>query len=571
MTLRNVQTCVCCFVVALCFGGITASTQAQTWEMVWSDEFDGSTLDPNKWTLQTGDGCPDLCGWGNNELQWYSTTNHSVSNGFLTIEAKAEQAGGKNYTSSRLRTINRGDWTYGRFEVRAKLPTGQGLWPAIWMLPTDPSIYGVWAASGEIDIMEMTGDKPDEIFGTIHYGGSWPNNVFSGTDFVLDSGTFNDDFHVFAIEWEEGAIRWYVDDELYASTNNWSSTGGPFPAPFDVDFHLLLNVAVGGNLPGSPDATTVFPQTMVVDYVRVYENTETTGDSGLLFDDMEHGDPDLNNWFAFDGGGGGIAANNTVAAPDDGGSFSLTATYPLRSGYIGGFGRTNRLNLADATHFNFWINPAANQDYILEMQFQDDDDGDDLIPTPSSTDDEFQFNCVVSPTGPCAVSGGGWQLVSIPFTDLADDNSFHNGGNGVFDPVPVAAGGNGQLVNVVVTVVGNNTAINFDTDNWAFSNGALTTSTDEFAETPDVASLTPAYPNPFSSVATFSVALNQAQRISVSVFDLLGRQVSQVFDGMLAATEQQFTLDGTDWPNGVYLLKVEGDTFVQTRRLVLMR
>ncbi|MEM8487341.1 MAG: family 16 glycosylhydrolase [Bacteroidota bacterium] len=571
MNKRTALACVCCFVVALWFLIPPTIASAQTWEMVWSDEFDGNTLDPNKWTLQTGDGCPDLCGWGNNELEWYTTTNHAVSNGILTIEAREEQVSGKNYTSSRLRSINRGDWTYGRFEVRAKLPTGQGLWPAIWMLPTDPSIYGVWAASGEIDIMEMTGDKPNEIFGTIHYGGSWPNNVFSGTDYVLDSGTFNDDFHVFAIEWEEGAIRWYVDDELYASRNNWSSTGGPFPAPFDVDFHLLLNVAVGGNLPGSPDASTVFPQTMMIDYVRVYENTETTGDSGLLFDDMEHGDPDLNNWFSFDGGGGGIAANNAAAAPDNGGSFSLSATYPLRSGYIGGFGRTNRMNLADATHFNFWINPEANQDYILEMQFQDDDDGDDLIPTPSNTDDEFQFNCVVSPSGPCAVSGDGWQLVSIPFTDLVDDNSFHNGGNGVFDPVPTTAGGNGQLVNVVVTVVGNNTAINFDTDNWAFSDGALTTSTDEFAEIPHEVALTPAYPNPFSSVATFSLALDQAQRVSVSVFDLLGRQVSQVFDGMLAATEQQFELDGSSWPNGVYLLKVEGDTFLQTRQLVLMR
>ncbi|MEM1057542.1 MAG: glycoside hydrolase family 16 protein [Bacteroidota bacterium] len=247
------------------------------WNLVWSDEFDGAELDETKWEYQLGDGCPDLCGWGNAELQSYTRENTEVSNGTLKITALREIAGNDtSYTASRLRTLGRGDWTYGRFEIKAKLPTGQGLWPAIWLLFSEDT-YGGWAASGEIDIMEAVGDKPDEIFGTIHYGGPFPANTFSGEEFRLASGDFTDDFFVFAIEWEEGEIRWYVNNVLYATrtSDDWFTTGSNNPAaPFDHAFHMILNVAVGGNLPGSPDATTVFPQTMEVDYVRVYERAE---------------------------------------------------------------------------------------------------------------------------------------------------------------------------------------------------------------------------------------------------------------------------------------------------------
>jgi beta-glucanase (GH16 family) len=138
------------------------------------------------------------------------------------------------------------------------------------MLPTD-EVYGGWAASGEIDIMELVGHQPARVHGTLHYGGPAPANQSSGAPYDLSSGTFADDFHVFAVEWEEGEIRWYVDGVLYQTQTEWNSTGGPFPAPFDQRFHLLLNVAVGGNWPGSPDITTPFPQTMQVDYVRVYQ------------------------------------------------------------------------------------------------------------------------------------------------------------------------------------------------------------------------------------------------------------------------------------------------------------
>ena len=244
------------------------------WELVWSDEFDGSALDDSKWTVQVGDGCPALCGFGNNELQVYTADNHTVADGLLTITAREEADG--TYTSTRMNTQGKAAWTYGRFEARIKLPVGQGIWPAFWMFFEDDT-YGGWAASGEIDIMEYLGNAPNEVFGTLHYGGPFPDNVFSGDELVLRSGTFADDFFVFAAEWEEGEIRWYVNNVLYQTqtSEDWYTTGSDDPAaPFNHDFFLLLNMAVGGNLPGPPDETTPFPQTMEVDYVRVYQRSE---------------------------------------------------------------------------------------------------------------------------------------------------------------------------------------------------------------------------------------------------------------------------------------------------------
>ncbi len=239
-----------------------------TWEPVWADEFDGDAVDPGRWSFQIGNGCPN-CGWGNGELQYYREENATVANGVLTITAKEEDFGGAAYTSSRMRTINKGDWLYGRIEVSAKMPTGQGLWPAIWMMPT-ASVYGGWAASGELDIMELRGNEPDVVLGTLHYGGSFPNNTQSGDSYRLPSGDFSQGFHEFAVEWDPWEIRWYVDDVLYQTQRSWFSTNGRYPAPFDQPFHLILNVAVGGNFGGDPDASTVFPQTMEVDYARVF-------------------------------------------------------------------------------------------------------------------------------------------------------------------------------------------------------------------------------------------------------------------------------------------------------------
>ncbi len=244
------------------------------WNLVWSDEFNGPNIDLTKWEHEVNGE-----GGGNNELQYYTDReiNSLIDDGKLVIRALKEtytgDDGTREYTSARLRTKYKGDWKYGRFEISAKLPIGQGLWPAIWMLPTD-WVYGGWAASGEIDIMELLGNEPTKVYGTLHYGGEWPKNKQSGYFYSLSSGSFTSAFHTFALEWEEKEFRWYVDDILYQTQNNWYSDNGDYPAPFNKRFHLLLNVAVGGNWPGNPDNTTTFPQTMIVDYVRVYTKAE---------------------------------------------------------------------------------------------------------------------------------------------------------------------------------------------------------------------------------------------------------------------------------------------------------
>ena len=241
------------------------------WTLVWNDEFSGTSINTEKWSHEV-----NANGGGNNELQYYTArrANSRVEEGILIIEALSERftdsQGTRNYTSARMITRGKGDWLYGRMEVNAKLPTGRGLWPAIWMMPTD-SEYGSWAASGEIDIMEIIGHQPDKIHGTLHYGGVSPSNQLSGTSHSLPTGSAHRSFHTYAVEWEPNEIRWYIDDFQFASQTSWSTSGQPYPAPFDKRFYMILNVAVGGNWPGSPDASTVFPQRMEVDYVRVYK------------------------------------------------------------------------------------------------------------------------------------------------------------------------------------------------------------------------------------------------------------------------------------------------------------
>jgi beta-glucanase (GH16 family) len=442
-------------------------------ELVWSDEFNGTSVDTNKWEFMIGDGSAyGLWGWGNNELQYYRSQNATVANGELTITAKQESFGGKQYTSARLRTLNKGDWTYGRIEMRAKLPVGQGMWPAFWMLPSN-SPYGGWAAGGEIDIMETVGHLPEQIHGTIHYGGEWPDNTSSGASTNLAPGTATD-WHEYAIEWQAGIIRWYVDGQLHSTKTSWYSIGGSFPAPFDVDFHLLLNLAVGGEWPGSPNGSTVFPQDYIIDYVRVYQPSgNPSGPSEIVFDDMEHGDPSGNGWYAFNSaiGGGGMGANFGDLPPSNGGTASIGAGWGSggATGYLGGFGRRNPMDISSMTHFSFWINPDAGQDYNLEINIQEDDNGDSVL--TQSDDDEFQYVCHISPTGPCAVSGGGWQLVEIPINSFVPDNSHLYGGNDVLDPVPTSQGGNGQMLDVVTAIITNaGTVASFRTDYWLFEN-----------------------------------------------------------------------------------------------------
>lgn len=246
----------------------------EQWTLVWSDEFDGPTLDMTNWSYQTGDGCPALCGWGNNEWEWYTDNPENLYidtiNGHLVIVAREDHLG-HDYTSAKIVSHGKQKFLYGKCEARIQLPSTQGIWAAFWMMPSD-SVYGGWAASGEIDIIESI-NIANTIYGTLHFGGAWPNNAHSGGSY--SNGTdFSLDFHKYTIKWEPYVMRWYVDDILYSTktSSQWYSDGAPGNdlAPFDQYFYFILNVAVGGNWPGYPDETSVFPQQMKVDYVRVY-------------------------------------------------------------------------------------------------------------------------------------------------------------------------------------------------------------------------------------------------------------------------------------------------------------
>jgi beta-glucanase (GH16 family) len=260
----------------LAAGGQAVSSDRAGWKLVWSDEFngpDGSSVDPSRWSLETGGN-----GWGNQELEYYTgrPANAFQQGGNLVIKVSAEKYTGadgvsRDYTSARLKTEGKFSATYGRFEARIKIPRGQGIWPAFWMLGDDIGKVG-WPKCGEIDIMENIGKEPTLVHGTIH-GPGYSGDKGIGSPFSLpDNARFADDFHIYAVEWEPKAIRFYVDDHLYATRTPAEIPRGARWV-YHRPFFLLLNVAVGGGWPGNPDPTTQFPQTMLVDYVRVYRRS----------------------------------------------------------------------------------------------------------------------------------------------------------------------------------------------------------------------------------------------------------------------------------------------------------
>ncbi|MDR2791252.1 MAG: glycoside hydrolase family 16 protein [Tannerellaceae bacterium] len=233
--------------------------------LVWKDEFDGNTLDETKWTYEIGNG---VNGWGNNELQYYTDYPENVflENGELVIRAVRDATG--RYTSGRIISRNKGDRTYGRITARFKLPHGRGTWPAIWMMPTN-SAYGGWPRSGEVDIMEFVGYEPDVIHGTVHRSIGSGGNAFTNTIETEDSL-----YHIVRLDWEEDAIRWYLDDVLFHSYANAHT--GKEQWPFDKDFYCIINFAVGGNWGGAKGVdATIWPQEFRIDYLRVYQRKET--------------------------------------------------------------------------------------------------------------------------------------------------------------------------------------------------------------------------------------------------------------------------------------------------------
>lgn len=247
------------------FPGYVTPLEYEGWNLFWADEFSGTELNLEDW-IQANSG-----NWFNNELQYYTPNNTEVGNGVLTITAKPEVMGGHNYTSSRMWTHHKVFFNYGRVDIRAKLPYSQGLWPALWMMGENRDTVG-WAQCGEIDIMELRGHTPNTVSSTIHYKNAGGNNVHpTAKKYVLESESFDDEFYVFSLIWNEHKVEFFVDDILYNTIFHPNLNYLNNDNPFLKEFYILMNVAVGGNFGGNPDATTIWPQKMEVDYVRVFQ------------------------------------------------------------------------------------------------------------------------------------------------------------------------------------------------------------------------------------------------------------------------------------------------------------
>lgn len=248
--------------------GYNTATSHFGYNLIWSDEFDADEISMDVYNYEIGDGCNvGICGWGNNELQRYSSDskNSSIIDGSLVITAIEESP--NVYSSARITTKDKQTFRYGRIDIRARLPFGQGIWPALWMLGSNIDNVG-WPSCGEIDIMELVGDEPDVVLGTAHWGNSPGPSIFrSGKK--GNSEDFSEAFHVFTMDWTSTELNWYVDEQKFHSIPYTQLDGAA--NPFINEFFFIFNIAVGGNLPGNPDDTTTFPQTMAIDYVRVFQ------------------------------------------------------------------------------------------------------------------------------------------------------------------------------------------------------------------------------------------------------------------------------------------------------------
>lgn len=600
--------------------GAASGARAQDWQLVWSDEFDTpGAPDPTKWNYDIGGS-----GWGNQELQYYTdrTDNARVEGGLLVIEARKEDLNGNAYTSARLVTRGTAAWTYGRIEARMKLPFGQGIWPAFWMLPTN-SPYGGWPTSGEIDIMEFLGHDTDRVYGTLHYGGGSLGHVFTGTNYTLSTGTFVDDFHTFSIEWGPRQVRWYVDGALYQTQTNWSSGAGPYPAPFDRPFHILLNLAVGGQWPGYPDATTTFPQRMEVDYVRVYQDAEayptvsldgpvggTTFETGatvsLLATASDNDAIDEVRFFQGDGVLGAdifVPYGLNVAGVVDG-CYSLRVQATNAVGYVtlsDPVDVTVGAGCPPGSTAPYLMRPAAVPG-VVEAEYYDlggsevayrdlgetntgsgirQGEGVDVRPsldagggfdvTDVTAREWLTYTVDVAEAGRYRVQArvasgtGGTLRLSVDGTDLLGDV--------VLSPTSSDASYANAFLGNVDLAAGRHT-IRLDMRSAGFSlNHLRFTFLGATAEEGggDLGLGLRLAPNPSTGSAEIVYRVPEAGLVDVSVFDVVGRRVAVVTSTLVAAGEHRVTLDVRDFAPGVYTCVLKTAAGVRLERLSVVR
>jgi beta-glucanase (GH16 family) len=613
-------------IVTLAFFLLALPGFSQGLELVWSDEFGGSEVDPGKWEFQIGDGCPN-CGWGNDELQYYRAENASVSDGTLVITAKQEAFGGREYTSARLRTLGRAAWRYGRLEARARVPKGKGMWPAFWMMPAR-SFYGGWAASGEIDIMEARGSEPNTVLGTLHFGGTFPDNTRTEASFTLPAGDFSQDFHEFAVEWEPWEIRWYVDGQVYSTLNNWYSTNGIYPAPFDQEFYILLNLAVGGNFDGAPDATTAFPQTFEIDYVRAYRWVDQGPSVEITSPSEGEKVPEVStvsiSATAFSGSGNisfvrffqddGILGTDTdepfqLAVPNARpGCFSVSA---LATDVVGWSAAS------DTVHFAVEGSCPEKAPYLIQaapvpgtIEFEDFDLGGEGVSYHDTTPEnngnagfresdgvdiqkgtdanrsvaitfiepgewaEYEVDVASTDTYEVVVRVAG-RSRSLPTFRLEFDGTDRTG------PIEVPYTGSLETFTTVrksgvfleqglQTMRFVAEGDRFSLDKALFVSGQPTGVSIASASLDELQDLG-AFPNPFAETSAIRFRVARRTEVKVDVYDVLGRHVDSFLDGPVAPGVHEVTFRGRGLPNGLYLYVIRANRLTRTGRLMLLR
>jgi len=616
--------------LALLFALLVLAPQARaSWSLVWSDEFDGAALDAANWTVAVGNGCPSLCGWGNNELQYYRAENLAVGGGYLTITAKRENYGGSQFTSGRLHTRSKASFLYGRMEMRAKLPTGGGVWPAFWMMPQD-DVYGGWAASGELDIMESS-NNTTSVGGALHYGGEWPSNTSTSTSYT-PGYNFSDDFHTYAVEWEPDAIRWYVDDHLFMTRTSaqwWSANApGNARAPFDQEFYVLLNCAVGGWYTGCTDpscVTAAFPQEYVIDYVRVYEDianfVPTVAVTAPLAGQTVPAGPVTVTVDAADQDGtvqtvelrvDGVLVGSDATAP-----YAITWTaadgcYDLQVRVI------DDLNAETTASLDLTVGAGCGQAPYggaapalpARLEAEDYDVGGEGVGyhDADATNQGGQYRTAEGvDIEACTDTGGGYNVgwlnpgewieytVQVPASgtygldarvaSLAVGGAFHVSVDGVDRTgdviVPVTTGWQTwTTVNAVLALEAGARTLRFQPTAGEFNVNWFELAYDGTVDVPAAArgaALHPAYPNPFNPSTTLVYELASAQRVTLAVYDVAGRLVRTLAEGEARGAGRHETVwNGRDdaglaAPSGVYFARLDAAGMRQVRRVVLQK
>jgi beta-glucanase (GH16 family) len=602
------------------------------WSLVWYDEFNGTSLNTSDWNYDIGTGCPSLCGWGNSELQYYRAENVSVSGGNLVITSLAESFGGASYTSGKIHTRDKQYFLYGKIEMRAKIPTGGGMWPAFWMMPQF-NVYGGWAASGEIDIMESA-NSTTSVGGTIHYGGSWPNNVYSGGSYSLGGTSFADDFHIYAVEWEPDEIRWYVDGVLYSTRTSaqWYSDAAPgnTRAPFDEEFYIILNAAVGGNYTGCTSSgciTASFPQQYLIDYVRVYADivndppavTITTPVTGSVLPagditieatatDTDGSVATVEFWNGFDYLGEDTTAPHSFvwsAVPD--GCYEIVARV---IDDLGGVGKdtvevTVGTGCGQAPYLG---TPFAFPGRIETEDFDAGGEGVAYHDTDAGNNGGQYRTAEDVDIEECTDAGGGYNVgwvaaneyleytVTVPaagdYTFYTRVASLSSGGSFflAFDgtdrtgPITVPVTGGWQTwttVSATATLPAGTQRMRFVPSSDGFNVNyfdvvRVATAVGSHDRTARSV-LHPAHPNPFNPATTIGYEVDERVRVTLAIYDVTGRRVKTLVNAKETdAGRYAETWDGRDdsgqiVASGVYFYKLDAGGYTATKRIVLLK